>query len=311
MGDCIRVVMEQEETVKCPECFSRELVLNTDRGEKSCAMCGFVVEENIIDLGIDWKRNDEPTISNERAGPPPSVMFHDKGLSTDIDWANKDYSGRSISSSSRSQLHRMRKWQRRARISSSFERNMATALMEIARLCGSMGLTKVVKEEAALIYRRALENDLIRGRSIDSMVVASTYLANQKLRTARSLDDFVSSTRVSRKAITRAHKILKYKLGVRVDPARPEEYISRYTSLLGMNNEVIRRSIDLVERARVLELTDGKSPTGVAAAAVYIAGRQCNSIRTQKEIADISGVTEVTIRNRYKELCVALEINLV
>jgi transcription initiation factor TFIIB len=63
-------------------------------------------------------------------------------------------------------------------------------------------------------------------------------------------------------------------------------------------------------RARELELTHGKSPTGVAAAAVYIVSRTNERSRTQREVADISGVTEVTIRNRYKELVDNLGIEL-
>ena len=310
MGEGVRATMEQNEVTKCPECSSRDIDVNLSKGERYCIDCGLVIEENLIDPGVDWKHHGDGINESERAGPPASVMFHDKGLSTEIEWSNRDYAGKQISSKSRSQMYRMRKWQKRARISSSFERNMANALSEISRLASSMGLSKAIREETAVIYRRALEKDLIRGRSIDAMVAASMYLANQKLRTARSLDDFVNATRVNRKAITRAHKIVKHALGVRTEPAQPEEYLARYTSMLGMPNLVIREATSLIQEARELELTHGKSPTGVAAAAVYIAGRRCNSIRTQREIADVSGVTEVTIRNRYKELCTSLNIEL-
>ena len=108
-----------------------------------------------------------------RAGPPASVMWHDKGLSTDIHWRNTDFAGKKIAGN-RSQLFRMRKWQKRARSFSSFERNMESALSEISRVAGLMSLTKAVKEEAAVIYRKALEKDMVRGRrSIDVMVAAS------------------------------------------------------------------------------------------------------------------------------------------
>ena len=187
---------------------------------------------------------------------------------------------------------------------------MSNALSEITRLSGIMGLSKTVQEEAAVIYRKALENDLIRGRSIDAMVAACLYLANQKLRTARSLDDFEKASRVKRKAITRAHKIVKVKLRMRIDPARPEQYIDRYVNILGLPPNYIAAAHNLISAARERELTHGKSPTGVAAAAVYIVSRQGSHMRTQREIADISGVTEVTIRNRYKELCSNLGIEL-
>lgn len=302
--------MEDESVVKCPECLSRAIETDWAKGERICQDCGLVVEDSIVDPGIDWRRSDGPGDKNARAGPPASVMYHDGGLSTEIEWSNRDYSGRAITSSNRSQLYRMRKWQRRARVSSSYERNMSTALSEITRLSGIMGLSKTVQEDAAVIYRRALEHDLVRGRSIDAMVAACLYLSNQKLKTARSLDDFQKASKVKRKSITRAHKIVKMKLKLRIDPSLPEEYIGRYVNQLGLPPIVVAEAGALVAAARERELTHGKSPTGVAAAAVYVAARQGTSMRTQKEIADISGVTEVTIRNRYKELCAILGIEL-
>lgn len=303
--------MEEESVVKCPECSSRNLHRDLSKGELCCDECGLVLEENLIDQGAEWRVfSNEQSDRLPRTGAPSSVLFHDKGLSTDIEWSNKDYAGKLVNPSTRGQLYRMRKWQSRARISSSFDRNMASALAEITRLGSQMGLSKTVQEEAAVIYRKALEHDLIRGRSIDAMVAAALYLANQKMRTARSLDDFEKASKVKRKALTRAHKTMKMRLKIRIDPAVPEEYVDRYVNLLGLHPSLIGESNALIRTAREHELIHGKSPTGVAAAAIYIVARQTTQLRTQREIADISGVTEVTIRNRYKELCLALGIDL-
>ena len=301
--------MEGVEQFKCVDCGSREISEDTVRGERSCSDCGLVLSEKMIDPGQDWNDFDGGE-SNARAGPPASVLWHDKGLSTDIHWNNRDYSGRSIAGKSRSQMYRMRKWQRRARTTSSFDRNMENALVEIARLAGCLSLGKAIKEESAVIYRKALEQDMVRGRSIDAMVAASMYLANQKLQTARSLDDFESQSRANRKSITRAHKVIKAKLQVRIPVSLPEEYVGRYCSLLGLPPVIGARTNEILSEARERELTHGKSPTGVAAAAIYIAARQFEKPRTQREIADISGVTEVTIRNRYKEIISELGIGL-
>jgi len=306
MGHC--GAMQGSPQVKCPDCSSREID-DTVIGERSCAGCGLVISENLIDPGQDW--NDfGGKEEHVRAGPPASIMFHDKGLSTDIHWSNRDYAGKNIAGKSRSQFHRMRKWQRRARVSGSFDRNMESALVEISRLAGSMGLGKVVKEETAMIYRKALERDMVKGRSIDTIVAAAMYLANQKLKTARSLDDFDRHTRVGRKALTRAHKVLKSTLRIRIPVSQPEEYIERYGGLLSLPPTVIGSTYEVLKLARGIELTHGKSPTGLAAAAIYIASRQSESPRTQREIADISGVTEVTIRNRYKEMVAGLGLEL-
>lgn len=301
--------MERATEVKCSDCGSRSIDEDSVRGERSCLDCGLVLSENHIDPGQDWSDFGDGA-EKSRVGAPASVLFHDKGLSTDIHWSNRDFAGKVITGASRSQMYRMRKWQRRARSATSFERNMESALIEITRLGGHMNLGKNVREEAAVIYRKALELDMVKGRSIDTMVAASMYLANQKLQTARSLDDFERHSRVSRKSITRAHKIIKSRLKIRVPVSLPEEFVGRYCSLLGLPASTAAETRALLARAREKELTHGKSPTGVAAAAVYIVSRLNERNRTQREIADISGVTEVTIRNRYKELTENLGIEL-
>ena len=58
------------------------------------------------------------------------------------------------------------------------------------------------------------------------------------------------------------------------------------------------------------ELTSGRGPTGMAAASLYIASVLCGERKTQQEVSDVAGVTEVTIRNRYKEIAEKLNINI-
>jgi len=294
--------MEVDDLVKCPECSSRRIIADSTRGERSCKDCGLVLADREIDVGPDWRSFDESD-DKSHVGLPTSVLYQDKGLTTDIGWQNTDYLGKAITGKKRAQYHRMRKWQRRAKISGTKERNLKAALLEIDRVCGLLGLPKTVREEASMYYRRAIMEDLIRGRSIEAMSAASVYLANQKMGTARSIDDVVTKTKIKRKTLTRAYKTLKASLRVRIAPVDPSVYVGRYVSLLGLDSEVERTCLDLLSRAAARELTHGKTPTGIAASALYVSCRLCNQTRTQREIAEISGVTEVTIRNRYKELC--------
>lgn len=300
--------MEVEDTIKCDDCGSRNLHTDETRGETTCGDCGLVLEDKAIDLGPDWRSFEGDDKS--RTGAPMNIMMHDKGLSTELDWQNRDFSGKALSSKSRIQFHRLRKWQARARTTKNMDRNLTIAFAEIQRMGGNMGLPKSVQEEASVYYRKALENNLIRGRSIDSMAAACLYLANQKIGSARSLDDMVKGTRVGRKPLTRAYKVLKQTLRLRIAPIQPEVYINRYCAELGLRPVIEAKVKDLIEQCRQRDMVDGRSPTGVAAAAVYIISRIEGQPRTQREIADMSGVTEVTIRNRYKEFCAALGIEL-
>ena len=170
---------ETENTVKCPECNGRNLHTNLDRGETVCQDCGLVVQDDIIDPTAEWNVYSlEQGDMKSRTGAPATVLLHDKGLSTDIDWQNKDYSGKTIPNHYRSQIHRMRKWQKRARISNSLERNLAIALAELERMGSRMGLPKMVREAGAVIYKKAIEQRISRGRSIDLVIAGSIYLAS-------------------------------------------------------------------------------------------------------------------------------------
>lgn len=293
--------------VKCRECSSREIVNDEARGERVCANCGLVLQDDVLDLGAEWRTfTAEEGDLRARTGAPANMMLHDKGLATEIDWQNKDYSGKAVSSKQRSQYYRMRKWQRRARINKSRDRNLQQALSEIERIGSKLSLPRSAREHAGLIYRKCLDKNLIRGRSIDAMVAACLHVSNQKLKLARTIDDIARAARVGGKEISRAHRLIKRELRIRTDPVSPRDYVSRFCSELGLNTATETKTYELIHAAEERDLVDGKSPAGVAAAAIYIAGCLSQTRRTQHEIALISSVTEVTIRNRYKEMAVGL-----
>ena len=301
--------MEIHETTKCADCLSRNIVQDLTRGETHCGDCGLVIASDEIDQGEEW-RTYEGGESNSRVGAPKNILSPDQGLMTTIGIANADFAGRSLNGVTRSQFYRLRKWQRRTTVHNRVERNMQRALLELDRISSALGLTRGAKEEAATIYRRAAEKDLIRGRSIDTVVAASVYLANQKLELSRSFDDIVAVSPCRSKDISRAHRLIKQRLKIRTAVPSPAIYVSRYCSELGLDSGVVNHTHSIINRASQLGLVHGKSPSGVAAACLYIACRETSNFRTQSEIADITYVTEVTIRNRYKEIADNLGIDL-
>ena len=299
-----------ENLVRCSECGSRDLISDEVRGETICNECGLVLVEAAVDQGAEWRTFGPDDEGRARTGAPMSYRIHDKGLSTDIDWRNTDFSGRAISGKNRSQLYRMRKWQSRARVNSSRERNLQKALPEISRIGSQLGLGTSHLEEASSIYRRAVKADMIRGRSIDALVASSIYAVCCMNKLGRTLEEVCTHSRIGRKELTRTYKLMKQKLKMRMDINRPEDYVQSFCSKLGLGTKTTQRVYDIIQEATSKELVDGKSPTGVTAASIYIACQLEGQIRTQLEISKISNVTEVTIRNRYKELCEALEIDI-
>jgi transcription initiation factor TFIIB len=295
----------------CPRCGSTELVMDDKRGELVCAKCGLVIEENEIDQGPEWRAFDhEQSEKRVRVGAPSTYTIHDKGLSTDMDWRNKDSYGKSIPTRTRGQLYRLRKWQRRIRVKDASERNLAFALTELDRMASKLLLPKQVREAAAMIYRKAVEKNLIRGRSIEGVAAASLYAACRECNIPRTLDEIAEVSKVDRKEIGRTYRFIAREINLKLMPTLPTDYVARFCSELKLGMDVQTKSMEILEQAHEKGLTSGRGPTGVAAAAIYLATILCNNRRTQRSIAEVAGVTEVTIRNRYKELAEKLGIEV-
>ena len=296
---------------RCSGCGSNHLTRDYERGELVCDECGLVLEEGMIDQGPDWRAFDaEQGEKRARAGAPSTLTIHDKGLSTEIGWKNKDPYGKSIPTRNRAQLYRLRKWQRRIRVSNATERNLALALAELDRIASAMTLPRNVRETAAMIYRKAVTHNLIRGRSIEGVVAASLYGSCRQCNVPRTLDEIASRSHIGRKEIGRTYRFMTRELKLRLLPTRPQEYVQRFCSELRLKGEVQGKANEILKLATERELTSGRGPTGVSAAAIYIASLQCGERRTQREVAEVAGVTEVTIRNRYKELTEKLNLRV-
>ncbi|MCL4350096.1 MAG: transcription initiation factor IIB [Candidatus Thermoplasmatota archaeon] len=300
-----------EQIDKCPECGSSDLSRDYERGELVCNKCGIVIDDAYIDQGPEWRAFDsEQNESRARAGSPMTFTIHDKGLSTDISWKNKDSYGKSIPTRNRAQLYRLRKWQKRIKVSNAAERNLSQALQEMERMASNLSIPNDVRETAAVIYRKAVKQNMIRGRSIEGVVAGSLYAACRITNVPRTLDEIASITRVKKKEIGRTFRIMSRYLQLNILPSKPEDYLNRFCSKLKLSMETRKQAADIIKLAQDNDLTSGKGPTGVAAAAIYIASIMTDERRTQRSVAEVAGVTEVTIRNRYKELTEKLKLDV-
>ena len=292
---------DEDETV-CPECGGN-LASDSERGETVCSECGLVVDEDEIDPGPEWRAFDASEKDQKsRVGAPTTNMMHDKGLSTNIGWQNKDAYGNSLSSRQREKMQRLRTWNERFRTRDSKERNLKQALGEIDRMASALGLPESVRETASVIYRRALDDNLLPGRSIEGVATASLYAAARQAGVPRSLDEVTTVSRVEKMELTRTYRYVVRELGLEVAPADPESYVPRFASDLGLTDEVERRARELIDAARETGVLSGKSPVGIAAAAIYAAALLTNERVTKGEVSEVADISEVTIRNRYKEL---------
>jgi len=297
---------ESEETEReqghCPECGA-DGVVDEKRGETVCRECGVVFEEGHVDRGPEWRSFDaRDKAEKSRVGSPTTELLHDKGLSSVIDWKNQDANGQTLSARKREKMSRLRTWDERFRAQSAQDRNLKQALGEIDRMASALGVPENARKTASVIYRRALEEELIPGRSIEAMATASLYAGARQADVPRTLDEFETVSRVERKEFARAYRYIARELELAMEPTDPTQYVPRLASDLEIPDETEQRAVELLEAGKQAAVHSGKNPVGLAAAATYAAGRLTNVELTQHEVADAADVSAVTIRDRYTEL---------
>lgn len=287
----------------CPECDGKVVA---DGQERVCQDCGLVVDNDNIDRGPEWRAfNQQEKNNRSRVGAPRTVMMHDDGLSTKVGWNDTDAYGNSLSNEQRKKMSRLRTWNERIRTKDAQERNLKQALGEIQRMGAALGIKKDIQKTASVIYRRALNEDLIPGRSIEGVATACLYAAARKHERPRSFDDVARVSRVEKKEITRTYRYINNELNLEIKPADPKKYVPRIIAELEaeVTEETKREANRLIDVMKDHGLHSGTSPVGLAAAAVYTAGILSGDTPTQAEVSDASDVTEVTIRQRFQEFC--------
>jgi len=283
----------------CPECESTQFVEDASRGELICTKCGLVLKDKMIDTGQEWRAFDSEQMSKRaRSGAPLTFTKHDKGMTTEIGKGLGELY--KVPSKKRAQYYRLTKWHKR--LIKSKDRNLSFALSELQRIVSFLNLPKSIHERIARYYGEAVDKGLVRGRSIESVVAALTYAVSRQFGSPRTLEEISESSGVEKREIGRTYRYIARELGIRILPADSVTFVPRFCSMLGLSDRVQAKSIEILRKAKKHELVSGKGPTGVAAAAIYIACVLIGEKRTQREVADICGITEVTIRNRYKEM---------
>jgi len=255
--------------------------------------CGVVLVEDIVDLGPEWRSYDEEQAAKRiRTGPPMSYRIHDKGLGTPMPGLparTKRLRGISIDSS---------------------DKTLALALVEIDRMACALKLPNNIKEETSVLYRKAMNKSLIKGRSIEELVSAMLYITCRRYYVPRTLKEVAAVSRSPLKKIRRAYIFLLRRLEIKLAPADPALYIPRFCSKLGLREEVRERAIEILKDDKGTGVAKGWGPIGTASAAIYIAAMLSGEKITEKEIAKVAGTTEITIRDRYKELVTRLNIDM-
>ncbi|NIP62049.1 MAG: transcription factor IIB [Nitrosopumilaceae archaeon] len=301
--------MNTIETQCCPECSSA-LVDDIQNGEIICSGCGVVVADQMEDYGPESKSSDlEERMRLARATGQTTYSQHDLGISTEISISAKDFSGKSINSEVANQMHNLRKWQQRVRVSSPRERRLANVLTKIGEGCQNISLPKNVLETSSMIYRNLDEVLDVKGKSVVSISAATIYMACKQCEVVRSLEEICrgicapKDVKTKTKLAARYYRTMVMEMGsVKAPVVTMDRYISKIANMTQTEARVERLALEISSKTKDNSIADGKAPNGIAAAYLYIASVLLGQNVLQRDVSSIAGVTEVTIRNRCKEI---------
>jgi transcription initiation factor TFIIB len=299
---------KQMVSVRCPECGSTDLIIDSDMGEYVCSRCGLVLEEDIPSQEAEWRAfTPQERDSRARAGTPTNYSHYDKGLSTVIR-VEKDAAGRPLSPKVKQQMWRLRRWQTRSKVHASQSRNLMLAMSELQRLSDILHMPSSVHDMAAIIYRKALNEGLVRGRSIGGMVAGSLYASVRFTKVPRTLKEIAEASQRNQKEIARSYSVIVRNLDMRMPVDDPTYYVTKVAEKAKVSSDVEGLAINLMNEAKRRYATTGKDPSGLAAAIIYLSARMLKEKATQAQLAKAANVTEVTVRNRKRDLMKSLSL---
>ncbi len=250
-----------------------------------------------IETRAEWRSFGAETVSRIRVGSPSSAARHDRGLSTVIGRENTDAGGAPLSTTVRAAIGRWREWDRRSLTGS---RNLYAAFAELDRLRPKLNLSSAMVEKTAYIYRRAQERHMARGRTIVSLLGACVYISCREHGGTLSFKDIAKCTGARRADLTRMYRVLRNELDLKVPMVDPALCISMISNRMGLSEKTKREAMRLMGEATMNR--EGKNPMGFAASMLYLASLTTGQRIIQRDLAEAAGVTEVTIRNRMRDL---------
>jgi transcription initiation factor TFIIB len=297
----------RDDTSNCPHCGGSKIVSDRQTGEMVCGSCGLVVTDTILDTGPEYRVfNIQEANDRRRTGTGYSMSIYDKGLSTVIK-GDKDASGKRLDYETQKRMRRLQRQDNRSKVNETQTRNLSIAMAELDRMTSELHLPQSVKENAALIYRKALKKDLIRGRSIDAFVAASVYASCRILKVPRPLKEVTKISKRLHSEVAMTYRLIHKELNLKPPVDGPFKFIPSIAAKLEINQPTEQLAINILKKADEIKELTGKDPRGLAAAALYMACQQTKEKRVQRVIAKAAGTTEVTLRNRYRGLKKALD----
>lgn len=279
--------------VSCREHPDAPLIEDSHAGDMICPECGLVVGDRVIDVGSEWRtfNNENSTKDNCRVGAAENPLFEGSDMSTMI-----MVSADSLRDANGKPVYRNR------RTVNSGDRALIQAFREIGQMADRLNLPKMLVDRANTLFKQVNESKTLKGRSNDAIVAACMYISCRQEAVPRTFKEICAVSKISKKDIGRVFKLILKNTETNVDLITSGDFMSRFCANLGLPTSVQKAATHIARKAAEMDLVPGRSPISVAAAAIYMASQASVDKKTPKEIGDIAGVAEVTIRQSYKSL---------
>lgn len=293
--------LEEEHSTGCPECGSERF--EKDSGETYCLNCGAVVDVSKIDTSREYRAFDaQGTEKKERVGTSITYTKADKGMSTKI---GNNSEMNKLSNKKRGQYYRLKKWDNRRESNAD---SLQKGLNILDRLTFELNLPESVKEEAGRLYEKSYEEDLIKGKSREASIASLIYLVARNQNVPRTQSEISDATGVKERKMNKTYRNIARELDLKIRPADPKNFIPRYQEKLELSGEVGAHARNIIKEAMDKGATSGRSPSSIAAAALYIAALLEDEKVSQRDIGDVAHVTQTTVRKTYRHIAEELEL---
>ena len=289
-----KIICKKEGNSLGTECFK---ITDFETGEVLCQNCGLVLQDNSTQDDNMFTKNAYTSQGNNKS----TLRFHDMGLATIIDKFNHDSAGTPISYKMRYEMKKIRLLNSRSQVKNTSSRNLRFALIEMEKLKEKLCLSEAILERAAYIYRKAAKAQLIRGRSIKGIAGACVYIACREMDATRTIIDISKNIQESKSLVSKNYRMLFQNLRLTVSVPDPIKCIIKISNNLELSENTKREAIHIFDALKERRLTAGKKPDAVAATVIYMASLKTGVNLSQQKISRVSGITGVTIRNRYKD----------
>lgn len=286
----------ERRNIICSVCKSDRVITDQESGEVICSNCGLVISDNIQDS------TDAMYDKSRKTGVTNSLARYDMGLSTIMGKSNQDADGHILDAAMRSRMERLRRWDLRIKTSTYNNRNLRDAFDQLHTSKDKLGLPDSIVEKTAYIYRKAQQRGLVRGRAISAVLDAAMYIACRELGIPKTLKEIAVANNIKRRTLAKSYRLLITELDIKIPIIDSTKCIIKISNTANLNEKTKRKAINIMYDLNRKEVPAGKDPMGIAATVLYIACLYTGEKRTQTDIAQAAGITEVTLRNRYRQI---------